>query len=368
MSAGLYILNISQNGCTSLPDSVIVAVTCLDSVWAGDANYDKLVDNLDALEIALAMHSTGPARAASSIAWQAAFCRDWATTLPGYPGINRKHADCDGDSSVTYNDTLAVTANYGFTHPKGIRITAKKTAGDPDLYFDISGVNPVAGSFISIPIKLGTPTMPVPHVAGLAARLTIEGEVPSDTPSLSYSGSWLGNSSTTLTFRKPVSNSRIDWAYARTDQRNTSGYGTLAWLSFRIPEGSEGQQMRFYFDEVSLVDSNGGRISVNALADTLTILAPTGILPAISGAATLSVSPNPSAGACIVRLRLPAAGPYLLELRDISGRLVLRSSGNGRAGLQHVSLPAESLRAGVYLISLQSPGVSARPVRWTKST
>ncbi|MEO6830660.1 MAG: choice-of-anchor Q domain-containing protein, partial [Chitinophagaceae bacterium] len=367
-AAGVYLLSVTDSGCVSATDTLVVVVSCLDSVWPGDANYDKTVDNTDALEIALTMGSTGSARSSASILWQPVYCRDWASQLLGNPTANRKHADCDGNGTVGFSDTLAVTANYGLTYPKGIHTAAKKTAGLPDLYFDLSGIIPMAGNTISIPIKLGTSTTPISKMAGIAARIMIADVTPANIPALSYGGSWLGGTGSTLHFAKAISNGRLDWAYARTDHGNTAGFGTLAVLTLTLPAGSQGQQMRLYFDEVSLVDSNGEKITqVNIVDDTLTILKDnTGISGNTTGLPMLLVLPNPSSAACTAQLTLPVAGNYSLELRDLSGKLIWQSSGNAKAGLQSISLPTDALSAGVYLVSLHSEGRVAMPVRWIK--
>jgi hypothetical protein len=260
-----------------------------------------------------------------------------------------------------------VAANYGLTHPKQSRPAANKSAALPDLFFDHSGITAIAGNTISVPIKLGTTATPVTNIAGIAATIMIDGVFVSDTPALSYAGSWLGNSANTLHFTKAISQSRLDWAYARTDHRNNSGSGTLAWLNIHLPAGSGGQQMQLYFDKVMLVDSNGDQITqFNILDDTLTIMEATGIAPNARQLPGIYVLPNPSSGACRAMLSLPAAGSYSLEISDMSGRLIWRATGKGSAGQHSIELPAEAISAGIYLINLSSNGQAARPVLWVK--
>jgi hypothetical protein len=289
--------------------------------------------------------------------------------LLGFPAINRKHADCNGDGTVSYNDTLAVTTNYAMVHAKGINhSSASKTAGLPDLFFDLSGITPKAGTTVSIPIKLGTATTPISKIAGIAAHIMIDGTAPADTPSLAYAGSWLGTTTNSIHFNKAISKAHLDWAYARTDQHNKGGSGTLATLTFTIPPGTEGQQMRLYFDNVTLVDSNGDKITqVNVLDDTLTILNANGVANNPKQAPGLIVLPNPSSGACNIRFYVSAAALYRIELRDMSGRLVLHSSGDARAGLQTISLPTERLSSGVYVVYVNMGDQMIAPVRWIKN-
>jgi uncharacterized protein YjdB len=367
-SAGVYKLSVTVNNCVSPYDSLVVVVSCIDSVWPGDVNYDKLVDNTDVLEIALAMGSTGPSRSHATILWQPEHCADWSTMLPSNSSINGKHADCDGDGIVGYGDTLAVSANYGLTHPRGIRSPRKQTAGLPALYFDMTGISPNAGGTVSVPIMLGNAATPVQGMAGLAARLMIDGVVPVDTPSITYAGSWLGGSGNTLQFAKAVSNNRVDWAYARIDQQNNGGSGVLGWITFTLPPGANGSQLKMSFDGVLIVDSAGAEFTeYNTEEDSVVVLPPLATSTGVRLQAGLHVLPNPSSGSAVVQLTLPVAGAYTLEVLDLSGKLLWQTSANGVAGAQKISLPIEDISSGVYLLKLRSDVGVAQPVRWIKN-
>jgi hypothetical protein len=367
--AGKYWLSVTQDGCASDADTVLVGVSCLDSVWAGDANFDKLVDNRDALAIALNMGATGTARANASNIWQAQMSRDWTAMLIGNANVNAKHADCDGDGAVTYVDTLAIVQNYGSAHPKQFHVPANKTTGAPDLTFDHSGIKMEAGQTVTVPIILGSAGVPMFNVAGIAAHIMIDGVTPAAGTQISYGSSWLGTSSNTLRFAKTINDAQIDWAYARTDKQNITGGGAIALLTFTIPAGSEGQLMRLYFDDVMIVDSNGTEIiDYIALDDTFTVAAPqsTSVRVTVSQNFGVKLLPNPSVGACNALVTLPVSGTYNLEIRDLSGKLIWQTSGEGKAGQQSIALPVEKVNSGVYLINLQQAGQRAAIARWMR--
>ncbi len=332
----------------------------------GRANYDKIADNQDILEIALSLGSSGYLRSGATMVWQPEHCKDWPTMLPGYPGISRKHADCDGNGLVTFSDTLAVKANYSMTHPKEVHLAAQRTAGLPDLFFDLSGISPAPGKTITVPVKLGTAAAPMAGFSGIAARLMLGGIMPALAPVVSYTGSWLGTTANTIRFAKGYNNARVDWAYARSDHRNAGGYGTIALLTFTIPTNAAGQQMKLYFDNVTIVDSSGSKSSqINILDETFSF--PLGVSGYAAQAVQLRITPNPSAGAAAAEINLPFAAAYRLELREISGRLVWQYAGAGKPGLQHVSMPAAELSSGIYLMSLTCEGIrSPAPQRWVK--
>lgn len=367
---GMYYVHVTDTfGCVSLRDSSHIRIYCPDSVWPGDVNHDKLVDHTDALTLAMAIGSTGPARAATSILWQTHDCSPWLTTMPGYPRVNRKHADCDGDGTVAFSDTLAVSANYGMFHAKQPRKPRAKTAGTPVLGFDFTGLQAVEGQPITIPILFGSPAAPVKGVGGIAAQLLLEGITPMDTLALGYAGSWL-NGSSLMSFGKVRSSSEVDWVYARTDQSGASGGGKIAHVTFTIPQGTAGTRMKLALDKVLIVDSAGVPLKDFQIADdSILIQAPptTGIGLTAQLAPQLYVSPNPSAGPCFAALQLAAAGAYRLEIRDLSGRLVGSIEGQGRSGMQQLALPVASLSAGTYVITARAQdGTRSKPLKWTR--
>lgn len=79
----------SNGGGTGI--SGIISVTpvsspgCQDSVWPGDVNYDHITDNLDALDLAIAMGATGPVRSGATIAYQPQFSWDWTQSFTTAP-------------------------------------------------------------------------------------------------------------------------------------------------------------------------------------------------------------------------------------------------------------------------------------------
>jgi len=63
--------------------------------------------------VGLYFGETGPARDSISNLWMGHNCADWAGTQ--YNGMNYKHADCNGNGTVGFEDTVAVNTNYGLT-------------------------------------------------------------------------------------------------------------------------------------------------------------------------------------------------------------------------------------------------------------
>jgi hypothetical protein len=79
----------------------------------------------------------------------------------------------------------------------------------------------------------------------------------------------------------------------------------------------------------------------------------------VAGQVSLAVAPNPLAGGwATVRYALPAAGPLRVSVYDVTGRSVaVTSLAAGRSGAARLDL--RNLSAGVYLVKIQSQGMSA---------
>lgn len=200
-----------------------------DTVWAGDANADYIVNNYDPLAVAVAYNKTGPLRPGASTVWQAQYCPNWTDTFAN--GVNIKHADCNGDGIVDTTDLAAINANFGDFHVKpGIKA---KTTGVPDLYFDITGINFNPGATVAVPIKLGSAANMMNNIYGLASDIAVGGITLTSPLSITYPTSWIGNASNTLHFNHFATgnNNGTNWAYSRTDHQNVSGQGTIAMLN-----------------------------------------------------------------------------------------------------------------------------------------
>jgi len=184
-----YTLTVTDmNGCTG--SSNYLEPAACDSVWPGDANSDGTADNNDVLSIGLSYNTTGAARAGASNLWTGQLCPAWADTLSN--GINGKHQDCDGNGVVDASDTLAVTLNYGLTHPFR-RPAVPYNSSIPDLYLvsiaDTVGIS----QMLHVKVYLGRIGMPVSSIYGLTFTLTFDQTlVDTNTINLDFSTSALG--------------------------------------------------------------------------------------------------------------------------------------------------------------------------------
>jgi hypothetical protein len=94
-------------------------------------------------------------------------------------------------------------------------------------------------------------------------------------------------------------------------------------------------------------------------SDALFRITSTGIeeIATLPLAMTLSVKayPNPAKSLSVVRYSLPAEGKVLLQLYDISGRLLKTLvDENKNPGIYKITLNTKTLASGVYFLSLKS--------------
>lgn len=351
-------------------DVLVRTAPCVaDTVWPGDADGDNIVNLYDPLAIAVAHGKTGPSRPGANLAWTAQPGPAWGTSFLN--GVNHKHADCDGNGTVDDTDLAAVSLNYGQTHPRpGGEEAPAKTAGLPDLYFDLTGVAGHAGSMVSVPIKLGTTGSTMSNLYGLSTRIQIAGMTPSTAPTIAYPANWLGTVSNTLRFAKPVmNNTSVDWSYARTTGTATSGDGTLAQLEVAIPATTPvGTQMILRFFQPRLISADGMEITAyNVVYDTLTIQAPTGITNASSAVQNASVVPNPSDQHALLQVHTSKAQTIHLSITDAVGRVTWTRSIFINGGSASVSLSEVEVPAGIYFVRVQpADGSAGKVVKWVR--
>lgn len=337
----------------------------VDSVWPGDANNDKVVNLLDPLYVAIAFGHTGPARPAASNTWVAQYCAPWANNLP-LTSTNEKHADCNGNGTVGLTDLAAITANYGLVHTKPAPWTAPaKVTGNPDLYFDLAGIDFVPGKTISIPVKIGNSSIPVAHLYGIATRISVSNLPLTSTPVVTNANSILGGNA--LNFSYDYSTVAVDWVNAKTDQSEFSGNGLLGTITFTIPASTPvGKQINLNFSQTNIVDKNGAPIQCNILNTSATVAFPAGVQGITTSKLFAAVIPNPSQEP-VLQFYTDKKAEINIVITDVMGKVVWQQKDNYSNSMQAIVLPCINLSNGMYMVHINSSeNVSYEPIKWLK--
>jgi hypothetical protein len=197
-------------------------------VWPGDANYDLTADNNDVLNIGLAYGETGPVRAGASLNWIAQPATDWSGFFQ--TGVNKKHADCDGNGVVDNNDTLAISLNYGLTHPARLAGSNQNLSSSPPFYLVANPHTAIEGDTVEVDIFFGNSAIPVDSIYGVAFTMNFDTSlVDTSYMPFNYNGCWMGTPGVDLlTYtHKLLSQGKVDITLTRTDHQNIGGYGYL---------------------------------------------------------------------------------------------------------------------------------------------
>jgi large repetitive protein len=369
--AGLYSSNYGNNsGC--------IFTSCnaqLTDVWPGDANYDYTVDNNDLLNLGLAYGETGVTRPGATLSWTAQPCFDWNTIFTDF--VNVKNADCDGNGVVDSLDLQAVLSNYGQTHP-ALRISQSSSlhilssahmAGDgPDLWLDPTLPSYSPGSWVSLPVKLGTVANNATDIYGTAFTLHYDDSyIENGTVSFSYGSSWLVPAGNIIHAEKDFySQEQINVAFSRINQANASGDGTVATLHFKIKSGVSGL-LNISFSNTKANDKDGIAVPINAISADLNI-GNSGTVEISSFALTTVCAGLSTSLPYVVNGTFNPANVFTVQLSDITGNfsnpVSIGTANSTTSGSINITIPTTATPSNHYRIRI----ISSSPVVYSPST
>jgi hypothetical protein len=354
-TAGLYTDTISSSlGCDSiitlhLSIKTVGCTVAQDSVWPGDANNDKVVDNNDLLPIGLAYSVSGQGRTGASIVWKGQPSAPWVDTLPS--GENDKYIDCNGDGIIDANDTLAIIQNWSLTHNKRAGSDPWR-AGAPLLkvQFDKASVN--SGDTLTASIVLGDVGQPLTSIYGLSFTLHYDVQAIDMTKShFNIAQSWFGTSSNSIhLYKNNPAAGTIQCAITGINHLGRSGYGMIASFMERITtsklSGST-YSNKCYISDVHAADTKGSPLSLNTVSDsTGVVYKPTGITEITN--LKLYVAPNPASQQVTIATSSEMTD---IHIYDVLGQAVLHTTPSRS---QRETLDVSSLTAGVYMVQVSS--------------
>lgn len=347
----MYTLQVlDANNCLFTDSVLVVASPTCDSVWPGDINYDGTANNIDVIYWAMAFGDTGTTRANATINWNGQPAMDWATGMGSY--INAKHADCDGNGLVDASDVIAVSLNYGLSHPKAgsgradveLKLTLDTTAmiitndsfilNGQILFQSTSGGS---DSLFGLVYTLGLQSL-----SGAALSLDY-----------TYDSFWFGNASNTTHFDKVLDSNLADIAIARTDQDTRYGNGRIGRFTISgLLENGKIPNFKISTDNEARYAFNGEKLGLNSDAITYDDLL--GIDNFHLPSASLTVFPNPSNGSVSVQHPSLLDGICVVKIYTISGTLIFErqlAMANGELTIEENDLPSIS---GSYLMLLET--------------
>lgn len=329
-------------------------------VWPGDANSDGITNVFDILPIGRNFQRNGPARfGPPNIQYNPFQAPFWiGDTL--FNGVNMHHADCNGDGIINFQDTIAVSVNYGLTHPKTDGVTGDCNV-DPPLFIEIIGPSvPQSGDTLELKISLGTSALPATSARGAAVQINYNLPVLDSVVFRDMSNSWLysGNlipsqANGMSMVRHFPSQQQIDVAITRISPVPAAMVsGEIGSIIVIIDDNLSGkttglEDLIFNISAGQTLSAGGQILPICYKGDTITMNRTTGI-KSFGENLGLRVVPNPSRGT--FRLSWDEGQCELLELIDMNGSSIL--SKPLEAGSSSAEVDLSQYGAGVYYARL----------------
>ncbi len=351
--------NIDMTGnCWCTTDSVVVTDLVLDgndqsgiglldfvpfdscdypgTVWPGDANDDGEANIADLLNIGVAFGTQGATRPNATQFWAAQTGVPWGLTFAD--GTDYIHADCNGSGIVDLNDTLAILANFGQTHPKTSNIPVNGNAGLCLVYPETA----MPGDTFTVDVYFGQGFIPPVGAYGFAITLDYDRSIiDSARITTDLNSTFLGNQGTEV-IDLQVSQEKFHWAISRTNHTDTVFLGRIGGVEMiMIDDLARVIPINIVVDEVILIDSSGARIAVN--------LESCGGDPPLARFG-LSAYPNP--GGDMMTIDWEELEPESVHLYDLSGQL--RKTWEAPVD-RKVELDTRNYPPGIYLVRVQVP-------------
>ena len=196
---GTYIVQ-TEDKCGNVYTDRIKVKLSSGCVWPGDVNVDGTVNMLDLYALGKAFGAEGEARPEPSAAYEAQKASaDWRTAFGDEfeiaPGINHKHADCNGDGRVDRRDAEVVKAN--------LQIDCSPSTGDVFEPYTLSVESSQSELISGVPFDLllnlnQEHGIPIEDIYGISFSLSIHAPSGEVDFSPNLSSSWLGEANQDL--------------------------------------------------------------------------------------------------------------------------------------------------------------------------
>ncbi|MBC7865448.1 MAG: T9SS type A sorting domain-containing protein [Bacteroidia bacterium] len=361
-----YSFGIPGSSVTPTDTSIVIEFINNNSdVWPGDANGDGIANNVDLLNVGIAFGTTDVMRAGASSSWTGQFCADWALSF--ITGLNYKHADCDGDGTVGYADTNAISANYNQTHVLKLAQNVQASVTDPTLTVNFpTGAYPM-GSPVTIPISLGSSSVPATNFYGIAFTVNYPTNAfDGNSMDVDFTNSFMGmvGTNTVEIHKNFAANGSIDVAVSLTNHINMTGFGNVCELNAITIDNVSGKMNTtiteyITISNVTFIDKDGNPIAINTQKDSITINTAAGLNES-KDQSSLKLYPNPAKE--MINL-VSIVTIEEVQIMDLTGRIVLKA----KPGTTTTQLTTENLERGFYIARIKTAkGVEDRRIEVQK--
>lgn len=347
-SSNVQVIGTTINGCA---DTAYVQLL-VDSlcVWPGDANRNGNTDNADLINVGLAYGNTGTIRPNASIVYAAQPSLNWGTSTIS---VNDKHADTNGDGIVDANDTLAISQNFGLTHP---RLDGNNQNNSlPPLQLMILEDTVLNMDTVHCLIIVGDTMNVAGNIYGLAYTIGYDNTVvDTNTAHISYFNSTLAPAGNNVSVTKDFwVNGNIKSGVSRIDQTNFNGNAVVGMCEVDITtDNIDGKLSTFAYQSlhmtignITAVDANGNDVQLQPMGDSVYIKFTYTDEDALNGKdLNMLLFPNPTTGELNIAFKGSVAKEINIE--NVIGQTVYTDEKPTQINTVDVS----SLPNGIYLV------------------
>lgn len=325
-----------------------------ECVFPGDANGDRLANNLDILALGESFAVSGAARPDAHFNWIGQPALKWQQNLP--TGADYVHSDTDGNGVVNVDDLYAIDLNY--SGPQTLPGLSPTVNGVP-MYIEVLSSSFLPGDTIEAAIMLGTATQPVDSVYGIAFSVDYSAIfLEAENLRVDFSDSWMGTEGFDLIAQEKnfATFGQVDIGISRTNGQQINGFGRIATIIVVIDDISgkkEGEDT---------INFNLGKVSAFISSTSVLPIGPSGLSLGIllSNSPTfeslgVNVFPNPSNGNFSLTNGDPLNQIEELRLFNMIGKeidITTQKSGGDRLSIQQVQTPVP----GVYFLQAKING------------
>ena len=303
--------------------------------------------NSDALYLGLAFNQAGPNRPAATLNWVGQPCPDWTFNF-AVNSVNLKHADCDGNGIINFDDTLAIDFNYLNTHNKFEGISAE---GNPPLWVEATPDTVGLEQAIDIVVHLGTSEQPIDSLHGVAFSLTFnESLLTQNGLAIDFDNCVLGSAGIdVIAFQKNLFNDgMIDFAITRNTLEDFQGYGPIVHVRIVTTDNLSGAHpVALGLGGIVAITAAETPIELTAIGDTV-IIDPNKVGINEIGLENVLLYPNPASD--VVNLS-GLQGSGTVTILNAMGQAVMAEPFQNS---DRMALDLSKLDSGVYLVQIRS--------------
>ncbi len=334
---------------------------CLSNcVYEGDINNDGVVNNKDALDLALNLGEGGLIRQNDfDLFWTGQESTDW-----DYYQLNSlkdlKSTDADGNGYIDYEDFIELEENYGKVHnfvPNEVG-----TLSIVPITFVPQSTELDSGEWLFIDIYAGNASQAALDMYGLALSFNINPDI-MDSASVEFvlsEDSWLAYNSPLYDLTVVPTDGKVDLAVSRINNQSTDGIGIIGTLGFIVEDEFDGLKEQGLSGYVAQQITMNNIISVNEYGEfkkhpdqvaEINVAVENTIKEDFNLADQITIFPNPSSD--FIKIQSERFSIDRVEIYDALGRAVALD----KPYLDYqTDIDLSSLQQGIYFIRVHVNG------------